>query len=78
MLIENYLTLDRKRTGYICPFCFSGTGRTGTGLRLNPKTNKYHCFNCSRDYSNLDLYAKLIHDYSVEETTKHFLSYPNQ
>lgn len=72
MLIENYLTLDRKRTGYICPFCFSGTGRTGTGLRLNPKTNKYHCFNCSRDYSNLDLYAKLIHDYSVEETTKHF------
>lgn len=70
--IAPYLTRDRKRKGYICPFCGSGTGRTGTGMTKNPRTQNFHCWNCSRDYSNLDLYAKLKYDYSVQETTNHY------
>ena len=39
---------DGSGQGYICPECGSGSGKNGTGLKLNPKTNRYKCFACGQ------------------------------
>jgi len=41
---------DKSGKGYVCPLCGSGSGKEGTGLRLNKKDRSNHphyvCFSC--------------------------------
>lgn len=70
--ITSYLQKDKKNQGYVCPFCASGTGKNGTGMTQNPETKNFHCWNCGRDYTDIQLIGKLTHGYSLEETKAHY------
>ena len=61
------LDTDKDDKGYICPFCGSGSGNTGTGLRQLkvdgvPRPGSYHCFNagCLWTGDGLDLIAGMF------------------
>ena len=67
-IFEALLDKDGSGAGYVCPFCASGAGPKGTGLRpLYVKGVKrpgsYHCFNsgCEWTGDGLDLIGKMYH-----------------
>lgn len=72
-LVQRGILTPAKKSGYVCPKCKNGTGKSGDGLtcRTDAKgKTKYHCFGeCgNKDYSTFDLLA--IHygfDYETEE-----------
>ena len=76
--ITAYLQKDKKNQGYVCPFCASGTGKNGTGMTKNPDTQNYHCWNCGRDYTDIQLLGKITHGYSVDETKAHYNDLMNE
>lgn len=54
---DTWLERDGKGKGFICPLCQSGSGKQGTGLSENKKTQtpyQYKCFNCQE-------YGDMIH-----------------
>jgi replicative DNA helicase len=54
--IRQFLT-KAKNAGYICPWCGSGSGKHGTGVKLYD-TNTIHCYSCGRSADVLAVYQK--------------------
>lgn len=52
------IDLIKCKTGYICPNCNNGAGGSGTGI--TKKYNRWRCFKCGYNVSNLDMY--MIHN----------------
>ena len=46
-----------RKIGYVCPICGNGAGPDGTGIILDKKRNRYHCFKCGLDENIIGLYA---------------------
>ena len=53
---KNFLSPD-KVGGYICPFCGSGSGENGTGLK-QIEDDFYYCFRCEETYDIFELLRK--------------------
>lgn len=56
--VSQVLDKDKSGKGYICPFCNSGTGSKGTGLKLDKDKIHLKCFNCGYYGDIIDLLAK--------------------
>lgn len=75
-IIEALTQKDGSGKGYICPFCNSGSGKSGTGLRElkdksgNKRPGTYHCFNCKWTGDGLDMIGGLYHLTDVVEQVK--------
>lgn len=69
----DYLASFRsKNSGYNCPCCPSGTGKNGTGMLLNPKSNhthNYHCFSCGWNGDIIEYHSN-IHNMTFIESVK--------
>lgn len=66
----DFLERDRKN-GYICPICGSGSGKHGTGIVKNPKSeNKYHCFACGLNEDVIGLWQKAHEGMNFPEAVK--------
>ena len=68
-LEPDFLEVDGTGKGYICPFCESGSGPTGTGLSMNPRTGRWHCWVCGAEYDVADLWAK-FYNVSLSEAVE--------
>lgn len=55
------------KKGYICPRCGQGSTK-GIGITKDPKTGRYHCFDCNLHADVLELYgiANGIQDYNTQ------------
>lgn len=51
---------DKSKPGIVCPLCGSGSGKNGTGVKLNPKGAAYSlkCFACGASGDIIDFYSK--------------------
>lgn len=62
---------EARKTGYVCPVCGSGSGKHGTGIVKNPKSeNKYHCFACGLNEDVIGLWMKAHNDKSFIDAVK--------
>lgn len=61
-------TRDRKGTGYVCPFCGSGSKKNGTGMKAGTEDkNFYTCFNCHFKGDMFDFIKALYHCDTLKE-----------
>ena len=55
-------TPDKKGTGFVCPFCGSGKGKNGTGMKPGTKNpNFFKCWNCGFEGDLFDIIKGLYH-----------------
>lgn len=61
-LVGQFIEKDGSGKGWICPYCGSGQGGKGTGLRWDKNHNRFTCFACKADggsqHDIIDLYRK--------------------
>lgn len=71
ILINKILTKDGEGSGWICPFCGSGSGLKGTGLKKDPHKlpeNLYTCFgSCDKQHDIITLWAKVCNLDVIED-----------
>ncbi len=60
IVASRYLQAAQKNT-FVCPKCSSGTGKNGTGMRIDTERNKLHCFKCGVDWSVIDVILHCEH-----------------
>lgn len=52
--------ITAAKTGYICPACGNGEGKSGTGIKPEMLGDvwTYHCFKCGASFDNISLLAR--------------------
>lgn len=60
-----------KRNTFVCPNCSSGTGKNGTGMYVDEKRNKLHCFACGVDWSVIDV---ILHCENLSTSSSDFVT----
>lgn len=59
---------DKQGSGYICPFCGSGKGKHGTGIKAGTENSRFFtCFNCGFKGDMFDFIKALYHCQTLKE-----------